>query len=46
VRPGVELVRANPFTPTRLLIKLDLPTFERPMNTTSGRLSFGNESDA
>jgi hypothetical protein len=44
VRPGVELVRAKPFTPTKLLIRLDLPTFERPAKTTSGRLSFGNDS--
>jgi hypothetical protein len=40
----VELVRASPFMPTRLLIKLDLPTFERPAKTISGRLSFGNDS--
>src|SRR5215510_5412895 len=44
VRPGVELVLANPLTPSRLLIKLDLPTFERPVKTISGRLSFGNDS--
>jgi hypothetical protein len=44
VRPGVELVLANPLTPSRLLIKLDLPTFERPAKTISGRLSFGNDS--
>jgi hypothetical protein len=42
----VELVRANPFTPSKLLIKLDLPTFERPAKTTSGRLSFGKDSGA
>jgi hypothetical protein len=44
VRPGVELVRASPFTPSKLLSKLDLPTFERPAKTISGRLSFGNDS--
>ena len=44
MRPGVELVLANPLTPSRLLIKLDLPTFERPVKTISGRLSFGNDS--
>ena len=44
VRPGVELVLANPLTPSRLLIKLDLPTFDRPVKTISGRLSFGNDS--
>src|SRR5262252_9849938 len=35
VRPGVELVRAN-LVPTRELITLDLPTFERPKKATSG----------
>jgi hypothetical protein len=39
----VELVRAKPFMPSRLLIKLDLPTFDRPAKTISGRLSFGND---
>ena len=37
VRPGVELVWASFFRPTRLLIRLDLPTFDRPANTTLGR---------
>src|SRR5262245_35001234 len=30
--------------PSKLLIKLDLPTFERPAKMISGRLSFGNDS--
>src|SRR5229473_4599959 len=40
VRPGVELVRAS-LAPTRVLITLDLPTFERPRNATSGKLGAG-----
>src|SRR3954471_3620020 len=40
VRPGVELVLAN-FSPSRELIRLDLPTFERPRNATSGGPGFG-----
>src|SRR5258705_14025859 len=36
VRPGVEDVRAKPRTESRELIKLDFPTFERPMNAISG----------
>src|ERR1700758_3836947 len=40
VRPGVELVRAS-LVFTRVLITLDLPTFERPRNATSGRLGAG-----
>src|SRR5512135_3311393 len=35
VRPGVELVRAS-LVPTRELMTLDLPTFERPRKATSG----------
>src|ERR1700675_772871 len=35
VRPGVLLVRAN-FDPTRELITLDFPTFDRPRNAISG----------
>src|SRR5579872_6630351 len=35
VRPGVELVRAS-LVPTRELMTLDLPTFDRPKNATSG----------
>ena len=40
VRPGVELVRAS-LVPTRVLITLDLPTFDRPRKATSGRLGAG-----
>ena len=35
VRPGVELVRAS-LVPTRELMTLDLPTFERPRKAISG----------
>src|SRR5579862_6159046 len=41
VRPGVELVRAS-LVPTRELITLDLPTFERPRNAISGTDGAGN----
>ena len=37
VRPGEELVRANPCEFASTLIKLDLPIFERPQNTISAR---------
>src|SRR5579864_5112699 len=40
VRPGVELVLAT-FAPSRELIKLDLPTFDRPRNATSGSVGAG-----
>ena len=40
VRPGVELVRAS-LASTRVLITLDLPTFERPRNATSGKVGAG-----
>src|SRR5215471_1153851 len=43
VRPGVELVRAS-FDPTRELITLDFPTFERPRKATSGREGAGNRA--
>src|SRR5260370_2949709 len=35
VRPGVELVRARPGDPSKLFIKLDLPTLDRPINASS-----------
>ena len=41
VRPGVELVRAI-FVPKSELMTLDLPTFERPRNATSGSAGAGN----
>src|SRR5262245_30846160 len=36
VRPGVLLVNARRLRPRSALIALDLPTFERPANATSG----------
>jgi hypothetical protein len=44
VRPGVELVRANPRELVSAFSKLDLPMFERPQKATSGRLSWGKSS--
>ena len=44
VRPGVELVLASPLTLSRLFMRLDLPTFERPMNAISGRRPLGIDS--
>src|SRR5271165_6013304 len=41
VRPGVLLVLAI-LLPTRALIKLDLPTFERPRKAISGAPAGGN----
>src|SRR5579864_6349955 len=41
VRPGVELVFAI-LVPKSELITLDLPTFERPRNATSGSAGAGN----
>src|SRR5215208_4948578 len=35
VRPGVWEVRARALRPVRALIRLDLPTFERPASATS-----------
>src|SRR5689334_9361899 len=43
VRPGVELVLAI-FVPSRELMRLDLPTFERPRNATSGNAGAGKWS--
>src|SRR5579864_2487578 len=40
VRPGVELVFAT-FAPSSELITLDLPTFDRPRNATSGSTGAG-----
>ena len=42
VRPGVELVFARPGEPSRLFIKLDLPTLDRPTNAISGNRPAGN----
>ena len=44
VRPGVEDVRARPRTESRELIKLDLPTLERPKKAISGLESRGQSS--
>src|SRR6185503_6180722 len=44
VRPGVEDVRARPRTASRELIKLDLPTFERPKKAISGFASRGQSA--
>src|SRR6476646_6935548 len=41
VRPGVELVLAI-LLPRSELITLDLPTFDRPRNATSGSAGAGN----
>jgi hypothetical protein len=46
VRPGVLDARANPFTPSKELIKLDFPTFERPTKEISGRSAGGQCSSA
>ena len=43
VRPGVWLTRANALRRTSLLIRLDLPTFERPANATSGMVGSGRQ---
>ncbi len=40
--PGVEEVIANPFRWVSLLIKLDLPTLERPINAYSGKFPAGH----
>src|ERR1044072_4796531 len=44
VRPGVDDVRASPRTESRELIKLDLPTFERPRKAISGLGSRGQSA--
>ena len=42
VLPGVEPVRASPLIPVRVLIRDDLPTFERPIKAYSGVFVFGH----
>src|SRR5258705_8692301 len=44
VLPGVEDVRARPCTANKELIRLDLPTFDRPRNAISGLASNGQSS--
>ena len=41
VRPGVELVFTRRLRLTRVLIRLDLPTFERPAKAISGSSAGG-----
>ena len=42
VLPGVADVFASPLWLQSILIRLDLPTFERPMNANSGFVSLGH----
>src|SRR6202008_4159411 len=44
VLPGVEEVRARPRTPSKELIRLDLPKFERPRKAISGFRSRGQSA--
>ena len=44
VRPGVTETRARLVRPASALIRLDLPTFERPAKATSARPSFGRSA--
>lgn len=44
VRPGVEEVRASPRTWSKELMRLDLPTLERPRKAISGFASRGQSS--
>src|SRR3954471_20526723 len=44
VRPGVLDVRAKALRPVSALIRLDLPTFERPAKAISMPATGGNES--
>src|SRR5580704_18217031 len=44
VRPGVFEVRASARRPVSALIRLDLPTLDRPANAISGALIGGTES--
>src|SRR5690349_15321699 len=44
VRPGVEEVRARPRTWSKELMRLDLPTLERPRKAISGFASRGQSS--
>jgi hypothetical protein len=42
VLPGVAEVMANPFLPVSILIRLDLPTLERPIKAYSGFVPEGH----
>ena len=44
VLPGVAEVLARPLWLQSMLMRLDLPTFERPMKAYSGRKSLGQLS--
>src|SRR6185437_1035091 len=44
VRPGVREVRARLLRPVRALIRLDLPTFERPAKAISTPRIAGNDA--
>src|SRR5207249_6721849 len=44
VRPGVPDVRARPRTLNKELIRLDLPTFDRPRKAISGLFSRGQSA--
>src|SRR5262249_32069330 len=44
VRPGVCEVRASALRPVRALIRLDLPTFERPAKAISTPRALGSDS--
>ena len=44
VRPGVREVRASPSWPTSALMRLDLPTFERPTTAISGSVGGGKSA--
>lgn len=45
VLPGVDDVLDSPLWLQSMLIRLDFPTFERPMNAYSIRLSLGHLSN-
>src|ERR1700733_8704126 len=44
VRPGVLEVRANALRPVSALMRLDLPTLDRPANAISGAVIRGSDS--
>ena len=44
VFPGVEEVIASPLRPVNILMRLDFPTFERPIKAYSGNVPAGHFS--
>jgi hypothetical protein len=42
VQPGALLVRTSFLRRTKLLIRLDFPTFERPAKATSAKVGAGS----